>query len=128
MRKFIQRKALEIWRESGSSGVFFTSNGWLQKFMNRHNFTLRRVINTGLKVPDDCVDCQLRLIELPVTSYLFVNSAWKKGRIYPKFLVQTKRHCGLRPQVTPALIKLVKKWSAVKRLGTKRYVIWNVNC
>lgn len=54
-RRFIKTKAIELWSEDESRGVFLASPGWISNFLRRQNLTLRRVTTTGQKVPADCV-------------------------------------------------------------------------
>ena len=54
-RRMIQARALELFKkkEAGSSAeTFQASIGWLQKFLIRHNFRLRRPTTVCQKPPD----------------------------------------------------------------------------
>jgi len=52
-RRMIQVHALELFQKkaAGSSAEFRASIGWLQKFLNRHNFRLRRPNTVCQKPP-----------------------------------------------------------------------------
>ena len=54
-RRMIQAQAMELFKKkaAGSSAVTFRASiGWLQKFLNRHNFRLRRPTTVCQKPPD----------------------------------------------------------------------------
>ena len=50
-------KALQILREFGQfEGKFNASDGWLRGFLQRKNFTPRRITATGKDLPKDLLD------------------------------------------------------------------------
>ena len=55
-RRMIQTRALELFKKkdkaAGSSAEFQASIGWLEKFLYRHNFRLRRPTTVCQKAPD----------------------------------------------------------------------------
>ena len=55
----IQQKALELHQVDDE---FTASQGWLEKFMKHHKFTLRRITTLGQKLPQDHI--------LKIVSYL----------------------------------------------------------
>ena len=55
-RKMIQKKALEWYREENQDNEFTASNGWLEKFLERNGFVLRRKTTVSQKLPRDCME------------------------------------------------------------------------
>jgi hypothetical protein len=53
----IKVKALQILKELGQfDGKFYASDGWLRGFLQRKNYTLRRITTTGRDLPKDFLE------------------------------------------------------------------------
>ena len=79
-RKSIQLKAKDISRDLIDNNIlteekFTASNGWVQKFMNRNNLSLRRVTTSCQKVPAD-------LISTLMNFFFYVRKLRMEGK-YP---------------------------------------------
>ena len=53
-RSNVQSKALELAQAEGTED-FHASDGWLQKFLKRHSFSLRRRTTVGQRLPQDLI-------------------------------------------------------------------------
>ena len=53
-RSMIQREAERFMKDKQPETIFSASSGWLQKFLRRNRFSLRRSTTVGQKQPDDC--------------------------------------------------------------------------
>ena len=50
-------KAIQILRETDQyDGTFFASDGWLRGFLQRKDYTLRRITTTGRDLPSDFLE------------------------------------------------------------------------
>ena len=52
-RNMIRRKATDFSKEENENGVFVASAGWLDKFLQRNSFVVRRRTTVSQKLPDD---------------------------------------------------------------------------
>ncbi len=52
-RNMIRRKATEFSKEVNENGVFIASTGWLDKFLKRNSFVVRRKTTVSQKLPSD---------------------------------------------------------------------------
>lgn len=112
-RSMIKRKALEWFAVEGGN-EFKASNGWLQKFLSRHGFVLRRRTTVSQKVPRDSM-------EKIVAFILYLREVRRSGNYENNFIfVMDETPVWVEPIATTTINKIGSREVAIKSTGHEK--------